>query len=265
MRIATSATLFAALVVLATACTSIGPRTLERDSFDYNDALGTTWEQQMLLNMVKLRYGDTPVFLEVASVINQYSREGQLSLNSPGWDRPNNVGPPFAGIGGRWSDRPTITYIPMSGEKFTRSLLSPIPPAALMSLIQSGWPAEFVFGMAVRTINGVANGTRAHILQQEPDPRFGELLAALTTIQKSSLIGIKIDRRPDGDVAVIVFNKGDLGPVEDARRTVREILDLDFETGEILLSYGAVSDSPTEIAMLTRSVLEIIGEFSFCI
>ena len=149
-------------IVALSACTSIGPQRLERDNTAYNDALGETWKRQMLLNMVKLRYGDAPVFLNVASLINQYSLEGQISVNSPGWDQPNNVGPPIAGAAGRWADRPTITYAPVSGEHFTRSLLTPIQPMSLLSMVQSGWPVEFVFGVAVRSINGIANGTRAH-------------------------------------------------------------------------------------------------------
>ena len=90
-------------IVALSACTSIGPQRLERDNTAYNDALGETWKRQMLLNMVKLRYGDAPVFLNVASLINQYSLEGQISVNSPGWDQPNNVGPPIAGAAGRWA------------------------------------------------------------------------------------------------------------------------------------------------------------------
>lgn len=250
-------------VVVLSACTSIGPQRIESDNTAYNDALGEAWKQQMLLNMVKLRYGDTPVFINVASLINQYSFEGQVSLNSPGWDRPNNVGPSIGGVAGRWADRPTITYTPVTGEHFTRSLLTPIQPMSLLSMVQSGWPVEFVFGVAVRSINGIANGTRAHLLQQEPDPRFGELLRSLTEIQRSSAIDIRIDRRPDGEVAVLVIKRGDPGPVAEARRRVRDILDVGAEVTEFRLEYGAIADRPDAVAMLTRSLLEIIGEFSF--
>ena len=250
-------------VVVLSACTSIGPQRIESDNTAYNDALGEAWKRQMLLNMVKLRYGDTPVFINVASLINQYSLEGQVSLNSPGWDRPNNVGPPIGGVAGRWADRPTITYTPVTGEHFTRSLLTPIQPMSLLSMVQSGWPVEFVFGVAVRSINGIANGSRAHLLQQDPDPRFGELLQSLSQIQRSSSIDIRIDRRPDGEVAVLVIKKGDLGPVAEARRRVREILDVGTEVTEFRLEYGAIADRPDTVAMLTRSLLEIIGEFSF--
>ena len=249
--------------LLTAACTSIGPDTVPRDNIAYNDSLGTAWKRQMLLNMVKLRYGDTPVFVNVASLINQYSLEGQVSLNSPGWDRPSSVGPPVGGIAGRWADRPTITYTPVTGEQFTKSLLTPIQPMSLLSMVQSGWPVEFVFGTAVRSINGIANGTRAHLLHQDPDPEFGELLQALTQIQKSSSIDIRIDRRPDGEVAILVIRKGALGPVSEARRRVREILDVDAEVSEFRLEYGSIADRPDAVAMLTRSLLEIIGEYSF--
>jgi hypothetical protein len=130
-------------IVALSACTSIGPQRLERDNTAYNDALGETWKRQMLRNMVKLRCGDAPVFLNVASLINQYSLEGQISVNSPGWDQPNNVGPPIAGAAGRWADRPTITYTPVSGEHFTRSLLTSLAetgasPAAPLITVGTG-------------------------------------------------------------------------------------------------------------------------------
>jgi hypothetical protein len=250
-------------MVLATACTSVGPTTLDRDSYRYNDALDSAWKRQMLLNMVKIRYGDAPVFLDVTSMINQYSLEGQVNLNAPGWDRPSGVGPPIGGAAGRWADRPTITYVPVAGEKFTRSLLTPIPPVSLLAMVQSGWPIEFVFGMAVRTINGIANGARSNLLRQEPDPLFGDLLSSLVEIQRSSAIGMRIDRLRGDRVAVIVLQRGEIGPVEEARRNVRGILQLERDTDEFEIRYGSIPETSSEIAMLTRSILEIIGEFSF--
>ena len=73
------------LLVLA-GCGGIGPKTVSRDRFEYTDAISESWKHQMLLNMVKIRYGDAPVFLEVSSVINQYLMEteinGQLGWNA---------------------------------------------------------------------------------------------------------------------------------------------------------------------------------------
>jgi hypothetical protein len=54
------------------ACSSIGPSTVPQDRIDYATSIGNSWKDQTLLNIVKLRYADTPVFLDVAQVIGSY-------------------------------------------------------------------------------------------------------------------------------------------------------------------------------------------------
>src|SRR6185369_6780003 len=90
-------------------CHGIGPGTVTRDRFDYTETLSTSWKQQMLVNMVKLRYGDTPVFLDVASVINQYSIEGQVDLRFAWSDSTVAGDGQSAGGSARYTDKPTIT------------------------------------------------------------------------------------------------------------------------------------------------------------
>ena len=46
----------------------------------------------MLFNLVKLRYGDAPVFLDVASVINQYLVEGAVGFLATGPRIPSSRG-----------------------------------------------------------------------------------------------------------------------------------------------------------------------------
>ena len=63
--------MFAVLVdALLAGRAGIGPRTKVRERFDYNSAVGESWKTQRLLNMVKIRYGDALVFLDVTSVIS---------------------------------------------------------------------------------------------------------------------------------------------------------------------------------------------------
>ena len=55
------------LICLAlAACRSIGPSTVPRDQFNYNQAIADSTEEQLLLNLVRLRYAETPVFLKVS-------------------------------------------------------------------------------------------------------------------------------------------------------------------------------------------------------
>ena len=60
------------LAPFAISCRSIGPPTVSRDRIDYLTAIGNSWKQQTLLKIVKLRYGDIPVFLEITQAIAGY-------------------------------------------------------------------------------------------------------------------------------------------------------------------------------------------------
>ena len=55
------------LVCSVAASISIGPATVPHDRIYYATAIGDSWKAQPLLNIVKLRCADMPVFLEVAS------------------------------------------------------------------------------------------------------------------------------------------------------------------------------------------------------
>ena len=99
-----------ATVLLLSGCTGIGPGTVTRDRFDYVTSISESWKRQMLLNLLKVRYSDAPVFMDVASVINAYELTGEVNLS--GQVAVIGRGDQFANLGaaGRYSDKPTITY-----------------------------------------------------------------------------------------------------------------------------------------------------------
>ncbi len=151
----------------------------------------------------------------------------------------------------------------MIGERFTQSLLTPIPPASMASMLQSGWPAEFVFGVTARSINGIRNGTRGALLREGPDSRFGEILRDLTLIQQSSQLGLRVVHRDGGEVVLVMIEQGVTGEVQDARHRIHEILNLSPDSREFRLVFGMLPSDEEEIAILSRSVLEVLGEFSY--
>lgn len=109
-------------VLLTSSCRSVGPNTIRRDQFDYGMAMANAGKEQLLSNIVGLRYLDVPGFMTIASVINQYSLEGEVSL--VGGLNASITGADTFNLGGagRWSDRPAITYTPVAGQKFARSI-----------------------------------------------------------------------------------------------------------------------------------------------
>src|SRR5262245_61512761 len=73
--------LLAVLSPLVAGCSSVGPSTMRRDRLHYSSAVADSWSEQLLLNVVKTRYGEAPAFLEVSSVVSGYSLETGVSLN----------------------------------------------------------------------------------------------------------------------------------------------------------------------------------------
>ncbi len=268
LRCLSTGAAFALLGLILTGCNSIGPGTVPRDRVDYANALSDSWKDQMLLNIVRLRYADTPTFLDVSSVISAYTI--QTALQASGTVNvgvPNNttITPNAAGsaaAGGGYNDRPTISYTPLSGAKFAQSLLEPIPPGAIFSLIASGYPAGVVIPVTVRALNGVYNRTSAGGDRRPSDPEFYPLVEAMRRIQASRSFSLRIEKREDETVAIGTFASRLDPDVQRDTEFVRKTLNLEGENGEVLLEYGALQRSPNELAVLSRSMIEIMQELS---
>ena len=256
---------YALMVVLLLAlsgCASIGPGTITRDRFDYISAISESWKSQMLLNLVKLRYGDAPVFLDVGSVINQYGIESSFGF-SGSWTENVRQPWPYGALynlfgGGRYAERPTITYAPLSGEKFARSLMTPIPPVAILNFLQGGYPADLVFRLAVHSINGVRSRYGGGARMRDADPEFYPMVEKLRAIQQSGDLGLRVRKTGEHTSTLVVFSRKPSAEIDAARAQVREVLGLDPKAEEFSVVYGSVAANDREIALLTRSMLEIL-------
>src|SRR5689334_23238471 len=240
-------------------CGGIGPSTINHDRFDYTEAIATSWKQQMLANIVKLRYGDTPVFLDVASVINQYSLEAAMDLRLT-WTEPHiTVGDSQStGASARYTDKPTITYTPLSGERFARSLMKPIPPTAVLSLIQAGYPIDGVLRVCVHSINGIRNRYGGAARAHPADPEFYALLARMRRVQDAGGLGMRVVREGETEGVVMTFREKVDPALQPDITAVRQTLGLAQNAKEFRVAYGAVAKDDKEIAILSRSMLEIL-------
>ena len=246
-------------------CAGYGPTTIERDRMDYGMSLNTSIKQQLLANIVRLRYMEAPVFVDVSSVINQYALSGNVQAGV-GFNNSFSSGDTGTiGAGGRWEDRPTITYSPISGRKFSESLLTPVKPEALFALVQAGWPAEVMFRLTVSSMNGVEDATERPLHRKQADPRYRELLLVWSRLRQAGALGL---RRSTGETknAVIVLYLNEQAMSAQARQDIdflRTTLQLRPEAREFKLAYGLVPDKPDDIAVLTVSILELMLDLSW--
>jgi hypothetical protein len=252
------------LIPAFTGCAGVGPHSVARDRFDYTSAISDSWKAQMLVNMVKLRYGDTPTFLDVASVINQYSVESQVDLRFSWADPVTAAITDTRSVGGaaRYIDRPTITYTPLTGEKFARSLMTPIPPAAILSLIQANYPVDLVLRLCVHSVNGIRNRYGGAARARPADPEFQPLLDGLRRLQASGAIGLRVHKTNETEATLMTFRgKVDQATARDSL-AVREMLGLDPTAQEFTVAYASLAKDDREVAILSRSILEIIVDLA---
>ena len=81
-----------ALALFMSGCTTIGPDSIPRDRFDYNTAISDSWKEQTLLNIVKIRYSDMPLFVEVASVVSGYTMQSSVNIAGTATNLPGGGG-----------------------------------------------------------------------------------------------------------------------------------------------------------------------------
>ena len=236
-------------------CQSMGAASVEADRIDYASAMAESWKQQMLLNIVKFRYFDTPVFLDVSSVISAYELAGEVSLSAGfGHSEEDTGANNMVGTKGSFTDSPTITYTPLTGENFVNALLKPLPPQTIFAMIETGHPADFILRIAVSAMNGVRNRSAAPARTRSTDLAFQQVTDALRRIQRAGALSMRTEK----ETTWISFQHDTGGDVEKDISFVVHQLGIKSDNGEFLLSFGSRRHRPDEIAVLTRSMQEIL-------
>lgn len=248
---------FLVFVLMCSGCSGIGPSTITRDRFDYVSAISESWKRQTLLNLVKIRYLDAPVFMEVASVISQYALEREIDMGFS-WNGGN-----AQSLGGSamYTDRPTISYAPLMGEKFARSLLRPIPISTTLLLIQSGYPIDYVMRICIQGINGLDNRSGG-MAAQVKSPEFYELLSLLRNIQQVDGMRIRTRSVDNEQTVVLHFRKPWSVESEGDLERVLNLLQLNPDEREFRIVYGYLSENDREIAMVSRSMMQIMSDYA---
>src|SRR5215471_7302810 len=255
------------LVLFTSACTSIGPATVPRDRVDYVNAIGTSWERETLLNIVKLRYGHAPVFLSITQVVTGYQFQGTASAGFIA-STFNPVSNTFgisgtASAEGQYTDRPTIIYAPLTGVDFLQKLMTPIPPSAMLFVLQAGYPADVIMPIALDSINSINNESRRR-MRHAADPRFGRVVQLLRDLQSSEAVEFRIEQPKNAsETSLITFSPGSKDPQVTAESAeLRSLLNLRPGLQKFAVDYGGYLGRDDEISMMTRSMLQVMLELA---
>ena len=183
--------------LLALAGCALGPKALECTHSKYNEAIKTTRQEELLLNLVRLRYNDLAVRLDVSSVAAQFEVNGEVQMQPFLAAAAPPLGVftrllPFASL--MAADRPTITLNPHNDSETLRRMFSPVELTTLLQFTREAWPVETVFRLWFDYVNGVPNAVTASGPTREEAPDFEhfrrgmDLLQALADHKAAALV-----------------------------------------------------------------------------
>ncbi len=157
---------FPQLVVLlaAWACASgcLGPKAVRYTRLRYNEVVRATNDEQLLINIVRLRYADSPIFIDLPNITSQFEISGQGNyLGGYGNQTPGRASLGYGGLSMR--DTPTLSYHPREGREIAKSMLTPLS-ADLFIVVNAGANLEQLLLLAINDINDVPNAPGATTL-----------------------------------------------------------------------------------------------------
>ncbi len=149
-------------------CGCVGPKAIRYTRLKYNEVMRDTNDQQLLLNIVRLRYADSPVFIDLPNITSQFEASGRGNyLGGYG----NQVKAPASLGFGELSlrDTPTLSYHPREGREIAKAMLTPLS-ADLFIVVNAGANLEQLLLMTINDANDVPNAPRATaLIAKTPD------------------------------------------------------------------------------------------------
>ncbi|MGA0173900.1 MAG: hypothetical protein ACO3NL_09705 [Phycisphaerales bacterium] len=157
LAIATLATIAAALATIG--CTTVGPAGLRSGRTAWSRAIADTGAEQTLLSIVRGRFGEPTAYLSVSAIASNWRLSVQPSVNAGFGPSSNYAGNlvPF-GLTVVAEENPTVSYMPVSGARYSAQFLAPVDPVVAGRMVYAGLDpltAALTFRLLVGEINEI--------------------------------------------------------------------------------------------------------------
>src|SRR5262249_11275560 len=168
-------------------CSSFGPSALQQSRLQYNEVVKTTTEQQLLLNIVRLRYTDTPSSLAVSAIAAQFEVSKSFGLTpffvASGAEGAKSYAAVLPQLGISGADRPTFSLTPLDDQEFTRNLFTTLPLDGVPSLPKTTWRIFTELRMSLEPMLWVSNAQPPSGPTPKAAPVFQDLLSGIQPMQ----------------------------------------------------------------------------------
>jgi hypothetical protein len=138
------------------------PKAVRYTRLRYNEVVRDTNDEQLLINLVRLRYADSPVFIDLPNITSQFEVAGRGNyLGGYGNQTPGRASLGYGELSLR--DTPTLSYHPREGREIAKSLLTPLS-TDLLIVVNAGANLEQLLLLSINDINDVPNAPGATTL-----------------------------------------------------------------------------------------------------
>jgi hypothetical protein len=200
LRTITAGAILAGTLASSSGC-QVANQALRADFTDFNTILQSNQTQQMLLNLVRMHYRETPLFMQAGSLTASYesSISADSSASIPAGD-PSSID-----IGGsyRFSSKPTISYTPVEGKEYVQQFMAEITPQTFAMLVRAGWPISKLGELLVASVTLDSGERLVGRPSAASNPRFREFFE---TLKASGTLTIGVERFQFRSLFSAMFN-----------------------------------------------------------
>lgn len=201
----------AAILLMSAGCLSLpdGAESSVVTAAAFNQSISHSRNEQLLLNLVRLRYRDSSQFLRITSVSDSqtFTVEGSGSTNlSLMGTVLSDIG---LGAGASAERQPVVSMSPLDDADFASAMLTPLSTADLALLARSGWSIERILLCCVERVGGLTNSPRASgpTPAELPDnAAFRRFAADIRALQRRDELSLIFD----GEQTSLLFFGADL-------------------------------------------------------
>ncbi len=193
----------AGLLCTVTGC-AVANNALRADFADYNHIIQYTQTQQMLLNIVRMHFCETPMFLQAGGLTASY--ESVVSGNAGGSNgqQPGMTFTYAFGLNYQFATRPVITYTPVDGSAYVQQYMTEVSPDTILLLYRSGWEINKLSSLLIEKLTLESGEVLVNHSDSPSYSKFRALFNGFREAQKKGRLSVT-----RGATGSLEFNDGD--------------------------------------------------------
>ena len=244
------------IILMSYGCAKYGPNHIKSERSSYNQAIQKTNNEQLILNLVRLKYRDNPLFMEVSNLASQFTIQNKIGLTSKLQAEAKGIFIPGSDV--YIEESPTISYSPLHGESFVKGVLTAVSLKTVVLLFHSGWSVERIFKVCIQRLGNLKNAPSASGPTPKVAPNTDQFFMAVRFLRAIQIKGgLNMSYRINNGVEELVITI--LDKYKDTESVLKFASAINASVGSTNFVFSSPnSNSKQAMKIVTRSLLGIM-------